>query len=178
MDRLEPAGDIANPGKALRHSLDRRPEHPSDTDRREEVVEIVPAKQGRLKLARPPGSPEGHPDPAKIIRGSLRCHVCLRSKPVRHDRPARHFPQSLARRVIHVDDRGPALLPEHREQLSLRREVLLHGPVEVQVILGEVGEDGDVKSAPRNPMEGQRVRRDFHDGCICSLLTHPPKHRL
>ena len=148
LDRLQPARDVANRGKTLHHSLYGDPERASDTDRREEIVQIVPAEKRGLKLARPPGGSDGRADPLKGIGGSQRGHICLCGEPVRHHPSRHHLLESFPCRVIQVENRGPLLFPEHCEELRLGLEIVLHRPVEVQVILGQVGKDGHVKGAP------------------------------
>ena len=48
------------------------------------------------------------------------------------------------------------------EQLGLGREVVLEIGVEVQVVLGEVGEHGDVVVGTRDPAEREGVAGDLH----------------
>ena len=79
--------------------------------------------------------------------------------------------------VVDVHDRGPGAPPRH-EQRPLRLEVLLHVAVEVEVVLGQVGEHGDREPDPGGSVEGQRVRGDLHRAGPVARLEHPAKGRL
>jgi len=59
------------------------------------------------------------------------------------------------------------------EQARLDLEVLVHAGVEVQVVLGQVGEHHDVVGGAGDPAQGQRVARDLHRG-----RRHPAPHHL
>ena len=68
--------------------------------------------------------------------------------------------QQFAVRVVHAHD---ALVAERRlEQARLGREVPLHGAVQVEVVLREVGEHRDAHAGAVNPVQGQRMRGDLH----------------
>ena len=117
----------------------------------------MPAEERGAKVVFPPWGADGRPDPLEVIRGSGRSDIGLRSESVRHHRPIRQLPESLASRVIQVDDRCPSPFSEHREEPSLRLEIVLHCRVEIEVILRQVREDGDVKGASLYPMHGEGV---------------------
>ena len=59
-----------------------------------------------------------------------------------------------------------------REQPGLGLEVLLHGPVQVQVVLGEVREAGDVEHHAVDAVEGHGVRGNLHGGGIEPAFAH------
>ncbi len=58
----------------------------------------------------------------------------------------------------------PAVGVPGGEQLGLGREVVVDAVVEVEVILGQVGEDGHVVAGAGDPPEGQRVAGHLHRG--------------
>ena len=68
--------------------------------------------------------------------------------------------QARAVGVVDVDhgQLGPGL-----EQPALGEEVVLHVGVEVEVVLGEVGEHGDRPVDRVGAVQGERVARDLHD---------------
>ncbi len=164
--------------QTLEDPLDGDLERSPHTHRGQEVIEIVPTKQRGSQSARPPRGADEGTDPLKVIRRSHRSHIRLSRQPVRDHSGTRHLAEPLARRVIQVDDGRAALLPEHREELSLGGEIVFHRFVEVEVILGQVGEDGDVKGTLRHPMQHQGVGGDLYNGGVRPLTTHPPEERL
>src|SRR5262249_61497592 len=76
------------------------------------------------------------------------------------DRDARAVGEEPA--VLVVDVHHPHPRVGGREQGGLRGEVLLQVAVEVQVILGQVGEDGHLVGGARHPAERQRVAGHLH----------------
>ncbi len=83
--------------------------------------------------------------------------------------------QAAAVGVVDVDDRR---LRAHLEQQPLGAEVVLHRAVEVEVVLGEVGEEGHLEVDRVAAVQGQRVRGDLHRAGPVSRLQHPPEGRL
>ena len=57
------------------------------------------------------------------------------------------------------------------EQLLLGREVGLHGEMKIEMIAGEVGEDGGVKLQAVDAAEGERVGGHLHGGVSAALLA-------
>ena len=55
-------------------------------------------------------------------------------------------------------------MPQPSNNTCLERKILFHGAVIVEVVAGQVGEDGDVEWNPINPLLLQRVRGNFHHG--------------
>src|SRR5699024_6742218 len=58
------------------------------------------------------------------------------------------------------------------EKFGLGGEVVVHGAVQVQVVLGQVGEPGDVEDHPVDALEGDGVGGHFHGGRIQAALPH------
>ncbi len=77
----------------------------------------------------------------------------------------------VCNRVVEIDD---ALVGD-REQLGLGLAVSLHGLMEVQMVLGQVGERADGEAHAAHAVENQRVRRDFHDAVRAASLGHACK---
>ncbi len=80
--------------------------------------------------------------------------------------------------VAVVDVHHPGLGVLGGEQRGLGREVVLHVGVEVQVVLGQVGEDGHVVAGTRHPAQGQRVAGHLHGRGGDSALGHRGQQRL
>jgi len=80
--------------------------------------------------------------------------------------------QALSIAVFAVDHRPPV---EHvrPEQPGLGLEVGLHIPVEVQVVLAQIGEHCPGKPQPRHPLLRQRMGTHLHGGPL-----HTVGHRL
>ena len=66
--------------------------------------------------------------------------------------------------VVDADQALPG--PLGREERGLGREVVVHVGVEVEVVLREVGEQGDVVDHPVDPVLGQGVARHLHDAAV------------
>ena len=60
------------------------------------------------------------------------------------------------------------LLREIGEELHLGLEVVLHRAVKIEMVLGQIGEDGDVPFEAAYPFLRERVRGDFHRGGFAS----------
>ena len=76
--------------------------------------------------------------------------------------------------VVDVHDRDTGLV----EQAPLRREVGVHRLVEVEVVLGEVGEHLAREADASGAAELERVRRDLHGHCRVAGVEHAPEGRL
>ena len=70
--------------------------------------------------------------------------------------------------VVEVYDGAVA----HGEQQALRARVFVHGLVEVQVVLGEVGEDAHGKVQARHAVQHQRVAAHLHDHVRAAGVGH------
>ena len=78
--------------------------------------------------------------------------------------------------VVNVDDgdrlRLASLFGQAGEKFHLRLEIILHRPVKIEMVLGEVGEDRDVPFEATNPVLRERVRRDLHRGGLAASVDH------
>ena len=54
------------------------------------------------------------------------------------------------------------LLRESGEEFRFRLEVILHRPVKIEMVLGEIGEDRDIPFESARPVLRERVRGNFH----------------
>jgi len=168
VDRLEAAGDAAG----LRHGAHDRllgdTQAAGDCDGAQDVEDVEAAGQRRaqLELAVRRVDREG-----RSREAALQAAGPVRGAGVDGDRHGvgELCRQSRAIRVVHVGDghSGPGL-PEP----ALGREVGFHRVVEVQVILGQVGEDR------RRPVDGvgavqvEGVRADFHRAGLVPRRQH------
>ncbi len=72
--------------------------------------------------------------------------------------------------IVDADD--GTLRSRGGEERRLRLEVVLHRPVEVQVILREVGEDGGIEDQSVDSAEGERMARHLHGDRVNPPLAH------
>ena len=79
----------------------------------------------------------------------------------------------VCNRIVEIYD----TLVGNREQLGLGLAVGLHGLMEVQMILSQVGERANGEAHAAHAVEYQRVRRDFHDAVRAASLGHACKQR-
>jgi hypothetical protein len=77
--------------------------------------------------------------------------------------------------VVDVDGSG---LERGREQHPLGLEIGLHVGVEVEVVLGQVGEHADGEPDSGGALEGERVRGDLHRAGQIPCVEHAPKGGL
>ena len=101
---------------------------------------------------------------------------------VRTSGPLKLDEEALPVGVVDVDHGGARREsrpgPRRDEQTPLGLEVVLHTAVEVEVVLGQVGERRDVEVDPRRAAEGQRMRGDLHHACPITRVEHPPERPL
>jgi hypothetical protein len=145
-------------------------------DDTEDVVDIRPADERRAHRQRAGGcfDLEGEP----LERGLDRNRADIRGarNPVRHDaRQIRR--QLLAPGIVDVDNRRRAGR-QHLEQPPLGREVLIHVDVKVEVIARQVCEDGCSEPEPRDSLQHERVRRDFHRAGLAAVIDHVAQESL
>ena len=81
------------------------------------------------------------------------------------DRPARQTRQALAVCVVHVDDASVRRARAGAfKQPALGGEVVLKAVVKIEMVAGEIGEDGGGEVAAPEPIERQRVRTGLEHG--------------
>ena len=95
---------------------------------------------------------------------------------VRDDRDRRLHGQPRPPVVVEADHRPAAAVG--REQRRLGREIGLHGAVEVEVVLGESGEDACGVGDRVDPVQRQRVRGDLHRDRVHPALAGDGEQRL
>ena len=81
-----------------------------------------------------------------------------------------HSAISSPDRIVDVDHRGPDLVVP--KQAFLGRSVRAHVPVEVEVVLGEVGEGRDRELGRGDPAQFQGMRRDLGRDHVGSQIAH------
>lgn len=92
-------------------------------------------------------------------------------------RPGEHFRQAAAVGVVNVDDghglaAGPGVLSHLLEQLRLGLEIILHGVVVIQVVLGQVGENAHVKINAGHAFLVQRMGGYLHGNAAAAVFKH------
>ena len=68
--------------------------------------------------------------------------------------------------------------PQSPKEAQLRLPVRLEGPVQLEVLVGQVGEDGDVIGDAGHTVQGQPVRGGFDDGGAVAGGDHGPQRAL
>ena len=88
--------------------------------------------------------------------------------------------QPGAKAVINVDDRCRALAPLRQggEQPFLRREIILHRPMIIEMVTGQVREDADIELDAVNALLVERVGAHFHHAGLAVRLEHLRHHLL
>ncbi len=181
LDRLEPARHPTGVGQRSGGGPARHAERLAGPQGGERVLDVEMAGQGGPNRHLPAGAQAPKPGSRGVEGGVEGTKV----GPLRSTRREGHetghgsLPE-LGRQpgavgIVHVHGGGPG---RREEQPSLGLEVLLHVAVEVEVILGQVGEHGDRESDPGRPVERQRVRADLHRAGPVARLEHAPKGRL
>ena len=117
---------------------------------------------------RPAGPREREEGPVPVAHDPARLRSEVR--PDRDDGHGRLAGQPRAPLVVDADDTPARVLG--REERRLRPEVVLHRLVEVEVVLREVGEQGDVEDRAVDAVLGERVARDLHDDVGRAGLPH------
>ena len=79
-----------------------------------------------------------------------------------------------SRPVVQVKNARLTLL----EQQALGLAIGLHGPVKIQVVPGEVGENPRLEPQPRRPAQGQGVGGNLHHHMGAPRLLHPGQQAL
>ena len=125
------------------------PERARGGDRSERVLDVEASRELQIQLAETIPGPKG-------------------------DRVGKLGSEALPVLVADVDDRTVRL----REQAPLGFEVLLHRPVEVEVVLRQVGEDEDREARSLEPALGRRHRGRFHHAGAIALVEHLAEETL
>ena len=85
--------------------------------------------------------------------------------------------EHAGRRIVEVDD-GRAVRPvQPREQRDLGVAVGLPRAVQLEVLVGDVGQDGDVVGDRGDAIEGQAVRGRLDDGDLVAGIDHRAEER-
>ena len=185
VDRLHPPGHGVGGGKSGRRLVEVDPEREDGADRGQRVLDVeVPGKRQphrsyravRAERERAAGGVEG--DVARAQVGEMPGRRERRQPRAAGRLQVGGKPPTVG--VVDVDDgrrRAIAGVGRH-EQESLRREVVLHARVEVEVVLGEVGEGRDVEVDRGGTTELEGVRGDLHHAGPVAGVEHPPERPL
>jgi len=143
----------------------------------EDVVEIEAPGQGRTRIEPPRPGDDRCLDAPRRETERFRPDVAGRLDPVGQGRFGEAGGELAAPGIVGIDDRPRgkafrALRQDVREKTFLRAEVIVHGAVVVQVVLGQVREDPDRELAVVDPGEVDRVRGNLGDDVGRSLAEH------
>ena len=148
-----------------------------------------------LRSSRPPpdGVTRSMPRPSGILRDVGRADVGGGVGAVRQDRGPRiagDADEGARRRVVEVDDADPwtcrrragstgvPTAAQAGKERQLRVAIRLPRAVELEVLVGQVGDDGDVVVDRADPFEGEAVRRGLDDRGGVAGVDHAPKRGL
>ena len=88
----------------------------------------------------------------------------------------------MAVAIVDVDDRDRVFLfllsRQLLEQFRFRFEIIFHRPVIIEMVLGEIGEHGDIPFESTGSFLRQGVRRNFHRGGAASGIRDLSKKFL
>ena len=157
-DHLSAALDALSRGQRRRRLLRRDAQGQSDAQGAQSVVDREGSGDAQAAgcFAALPAGREGHAVGLQVDVQSLQVGVASGGVGVDGAGGALH--QKRGPGVVDVDQAHPALLEEKR----LGPAIFLHGVVEIQMILGEVGEKAHVEGDAAHPVEAQGVGRDLH----------------
>ena len=175
VDRLEPTGHAGHRPDALRQVLVVDIEEDARRDDAQHVLDVEAAAQRRLDLD------AGGPEPA-ALRPQLEVlgpDLCRLRQPEGDERCALRLGE-LEREpaaVLVADVHRRRWRLRAGEEAALRLVVLLHRPVQVEVVLGEVGEHERVEAHAVEPVEdgavGRRLDRDARVAGVDHLAEEP-----
>ena len=176
LDPLHPAGD-GDPGEALGRHRRRHPGRVQAGEGDERVRDVERARAGAVAPARGRAGSWRRSAACRRRRPRPRRRASRRAPPVGDGRRARGpGGQPDAPLVVDADHR--ALGAAGREQRGLRREVVVHVGVEVEVVLRQVGEGADGEAGAGDPAERERVAGHLHRHVRDALLQHHREQRL
>jgi hypothetical protein len=184
-----PRDDVdARQSLADTHGLEA--ERLAERDHRERVVDVEATRQ--VEIDRRVARGRGHVgvEPACVLGDARRPDVGRRLGAVGEDaRPgaAGRPDEQPGRWVVEVDDGGGhdggrLLDAAHEarsiEQRQLRVAIRLPGPVQLEMLVGDVGEDRDVVGDARDPVQGEPVGRRLDDRGLVAGVDHRPESGL
>ena len=176
VDRLEAARDAIGDGERRDHVGEREPERPGAGDRAKRVLDVEPARQRQRHLCL---AVRRQAAEARARGAERRLERAVGGALVAAGREGQRFElgrQAVAVGVVEVDH--GALRAPGVEQAPLGEEVVAHVGVEVEVVLGQVGERGDREADPIRAAQSQRMRGDLHRAGAVAALDHAAKGRL
>ena len=164
-ERFEAARHGRRRLERVEHGVGVVPELGADGVGRREVVRVEVAREAVLPLV----SAEAEAEAVGLVRHDLEGNVGGAAVtrgvgagcPVGHDARRRPLYHRLPGRIVLVDDRHGVGV-EHREQRGFRVAVGFDGAVVVEVVVGEVGEDGGGEALAADALLDERVGGDLH----------------
>jgi hypothetical protein len=167
IDRLHPAWHSLERSERGRPGREVHADHPGRAESRQAVLDV----EGSAK--RGPDRDVVHAE-RRALRPDLDvdgAQVGGRTDPVGDDRDRGGVDDPAAPRIVDIHDAHDRVLGI--EQTHLRLEVRLHRPVEVQVVLRQVREDGRVERQTVDAVVRERVRRHLDRDRGHALVSHP-----
>src|SRR6185437_8675180 len=164
---LEAAGDLAQRRSRTCDLVERETACESGAHGREQVIDIHAAAQRRLNGDRSVGSDEVEPGVTHCeVQVGRKVRLVRRIKSIAHQLNICRWIEHLCGVwIILVDDGDPRRWStDTRKELCLRTRVCVHRAVEVEVVLREIGEDGNVDREAPDAFLFERVRAHLHHG--------------
>ena len=168
LDGLQAPGDRCGRAQRRRDGGVLDAERPGDGDGRERVGDVeAPAQRGAQVQPRAPATDDGEVRALEARAHVDGAHVGLALDG--HRRDVHLGGQARAPGVVDVDDPHPRA---GLEQPALGEEVLLHGRVEVEMVLAEVREHRDGPVDRVRAVQLQRVAGDLHRARGVAAVGH------
>ena len=172
---LHPALDPGNPSQGPGRLVHGQPQGQAAGQDPQGVVNSKAAGngQGHRTTALGPVDLKGHPVGVQPDLPGQHLGLAL-GLPKGHRLAGRCLGKLPSRPVVQVKNARLTLL----EQQALGLAIGLHGPVKIQVVPGEVGENPRLEPQPRRPAQGQGVGGNLHHHMGAPRLLHPGQQAL
>jgi hypothetical protein len=181
LDALEASRHRAHGSEGARDQGRIHPEGDAHAGRGQQILDIVLAHQRRRDVQMAGRRPHIHANALGAGRPARGAHVGTAADAVGQGVEGQVGDHGQSRWIVGIDHRRPlGLAPGHEEseEMSLGVTVGVHGHVKIEMILGQVREDGYVEVDALYPRQRQRVRGHFHGHGSDALVHHAPKQPL
>ena len=186
LDAFHPAGHDRDAGEAVTDGRRVEPDRLAERDHGKGVMNVEAPHEAEVHGGAPGRRVIGDPQPTLVLLDTGRPDVRGRVRAIRQDpRPGllRDTDEGAGGRIVGVDDarRGPAerlddVRRQPLEEPQLRVAVRLPGAVQLEVLVGQVGQDRHVVGDGVDPPERQPVRRRLdHRGRIAGAGHRPDR---
>ncbi len=178
-DALHAAGDSGERRDPALHRVLRQAEGEPRPEGGEGVLDVEGADERGLHVEDAEGRPRAEARPLErqphVLGEEVRPRVPEGEGPDRPPARARELGGAL---VVEVQHGVAVVAQEPLEEHPLRREVGVHVAVVVEVVAGEVREDGDPELEAVDALEGERVRGHLEHGAPAPGVHHLPEEGL